>query len=235
MARKQPPFDFLNYLAANGNGNGHPANDRVPSLTDLSKEQGVSITSLREQLEVAKALGLVEVRPRTGIRRLPYSFAPAVYESLAYAIACDRAHFDEFAQLRKEVEKAFWRQAVTKLTKADHAALQELIERAWAKLHDTPIHLPHEEHRQLHLTIFSRLENPFVVGILEAYWDAYEDVGLNRYEALDYLEEVWQYHRKMVEAIQSGEIETSYKLMVEHMDLIAHRRQKKHSSANSKK
>jgi DNA-binding FadR family transcriptional regulator len=37
----------------------------------MSKELGVSVALLREQLEVAKAIGLVEVRPRTGIRRLP--------------------------------------------------------------------------------------------------------------------------------------------------------------------
>ncbi len=32
-----------------------------------------------------------------------------------------------------------------------------------------------------HLTIFKHLENPFVLGLLEAYWDAYEAVELNRY------------------------------------------------------
>ena len=55
-----------------------------------------------------------------------------------------------------------------------------LIERALEKLRGTPVQVPHEEHRKLHLMIYSRLDNPFVTGILEAYWDAYEAVGFKR-------------------------------------------------------
>ena len=87
MPQNRESFNFLKYLAENANSNGHADHDRLPSLTDLSEELGVSISSLREQLEVARALGFVEVRPRTGIRRLPYTFGPSVSESLSYAIA----------------------------------------------------------------------------------------------------------------------------------------------------
>ena len=52
--------------------------------------------------------------------------------------------------------------------------LTALVEQAWEKLRGTPIHIPQYEHRQLHLSIYQRLDNPFVSGILEAYWDAYE-------------------------------------------------------------
>ena len=64
--------DFMRYLAAHDGAEGS-----LPPLTDLSRELGISVAALREQLEVARALGLVEVRPRTGTRRLAYSFAPA--------------------------------------------------------------------------------------------------------------------------------------------------------------
>ena len=70
MLKETTSFDFIKYLA-NGNGG-----DRLPSLQELSAEHGVSISVLREQLQVARALGFVEVRPRTGIKRLPYTFAP---------------------------------------------------------------------------------------------------------------------------------------------------------------
>jgi hypothetical protein len=63
--------EFLRYLAQHGDTNGQ----QLPALNDLSRELGVSIASLREQLEVARALGLVEVRPRTAQVRQPY---PAV-------------------------------------------------------------------------------------------------------------------------------------------------------------
>ena len=213
-------FSFLKYLAENVTGNGHADPDRLPSLTDLASELGVSISSLREQLEVARALGFVEVRPRTGIRRLPFAFGPSVTEILSYAIALDRSHFDAYADLRKKVEAEYWHQAVSSLTVQDIQQLMELLDHALEKLQGNPIQLPHQEHRQLHLTIFRHIENPFVIGILEAYWDAYEEVGLNRYKRLEYLEEVWSYHHRMVTAISAGDFDLGHRALVDHFDLI---------------
>ena len=55
--------EFVRYLAQHEEANG----EQLPPLSGLSRELGVSIASLREQLEVARALGLVEVKPRYGI------------------------------------------------------------------------------------------------------------------------------------------------------------------------
>jgi DNA-binding FadR family transcriptional regulator len=122
------------------------------------------------------------------------------------------------------VEAAFWHEAVRKLTDQDKQELQILVAHAWVKLRGVPIQVPHEEHRTLHLQIYSRLENPFVTGILEAYWEAYEAVGLNVFAGgYEYLQEVWQYHQKMVEAICDGKFEAGYEALVAHTDLLYHR------------
>jgi DNA-binding FadR family transcriptional regulator len=207
--------EFLSYLAS------HPeAENKLPPLTELSRELGVGVAALREQLEVARALGLVEVRPRTGMRRKPYSFAPAVMKSLDYALAMNKEHFVAFADLRQHIETAYWHEAVRMLTPEDHNELQELLERAWEKLRGTPIEIPHPEHRELHLTIYRRLGNPFVTGLLQSYWDAYETVGLNFFTDYNYLTEVWNYHQQMVDAICANDIEAGYKALSEHTDLI---------------
>jgi len=172
---------------------------------------------------VAKALGFVDVRPRTGIRRLPYSFLPAVWQSLAFAMKVDRSHFDAFSDLRKHLEMCYWHEATQALTPEDHAYLNELMEAAWAKMRGTPIRIPHIEHREFHLAIFRRLDNAFVHGILEAYWEAYEAVGLNVYADYDYLQEVWNYHQQMVDAICSGDLDAGYQALVDHTDLLYHR------------
>ena len=216
MLKSNHSFDLLDYIAKAGNG----YSERLPSLESLSKQHGISISVLREQLQVARVLGLVEVKPRTGIRRLPYTFAPAVRESLSYALARDRRAFDQFADVRRHLERAYWFEAVEKLTSDDISHLQELVRKAEAMLHDNPIRVPHAEHRELHLTIFQHLENPFVIGLLEAYWSAYEEVGLNRFAAFSYLEQVWDYHRRMVEALATGDKAKSHQLLNEHFDLI---------------
>src|SRR6266540_2296144 len=211
--------EFLRYLATH-----REVENGLPSLKKLSVELRVSLASLREQLEVARALGLVEVRPRLGTKRRDYSFTPAVRQSLSYALALNDEHFSKYAELRNHVEFAFWHQAVRKLTEQDKQELQNLVARAWEKLRGNPIQVPHEEHRNLHLKIYSRLENPFVTGILEAYWEAYESVGLNVFAGgYEYLEEVWQYHQEMVEAICNDNFEAGYQALVRHTDLLYHR------------
>jgi len=218
--------EFMQYLASYQNfdtdgDQGETA--RLPSLNNLSKEMGVSVACLREQLEVAKAIGLVEVRPRTGIRRLPYTFLPAVRQSLSYAIAIDWQNFMAFADLRNHLEAAYWEEAASKLNTQDQQFLQKLITDAWEKLRGNPIQIPHIEHRQLHICIYSRLGNSFVQGLLEAYWEAYEEVGLNLYADYDYLNKVWDYHKQMVDAICEDDLPMGYKALVEHRDLLFHR------------
>ncbi len=222
MALKNPPSEFIQYLTGEQLSNGD--RQRVPSLTELSTALGVSVARLREQLEVARALGLVEVRPRTGIRRLPYTFYPTVRHSLFYAVALDPAYFDLYADLRNHIEAAYWQEAVRLLTPEDHKTLQALMSRAWEKLRGPQVQIPHPEHRQLHLTMFCRLNNPFVQGLLEAYWEAYEGVGLAMYTGMDYLQQVWQYHQEMVDAICTGDFDRGYRALVEHKDLL-HQRQ----------
>lgn len=233
MPRDTLSSEFLQFLASHElNGDVQDGSTQLPSLNDISKKLNVSVARLREQLEVAEALGLVEVRPRTGIRRLPYSFSPAVTQSLSYAIQLDRRHFETFADLRNHIEASFWFQAVQRLMPEDHAYLQALMAQAWDKLRGSPVVIPHQEHRLLHLSIFSKLQNPFVTGLLEAYWDAYEAVGLNFFADYNYLQQVWRYHQQMVDSICSQDYQTGYQALVEHKDLIYHRSQGQASIAS---
>jgi len=221
--RSERLSEFLCYLACN---DGEGQSDRIPSLAELSNQLGISVASLREQLEVAKALGLVEARPRTGIRKLPYTFRPAVVKSLNYSLVVAPDTFNAYSDLRNHVEAAYWTQAVQSLNDADHAELRALIISAREKLHGQPVQIPYEEHRTLHLSIYKRLGNPFVTGLLEAYWEVYQAFGLDVYSDLEYHERVWDYHARMVEAICTRNYSVGYDALLEHMDLIYQREKK---------
>jgi DNA-binding FadR family transcriptional regulator len=211
--------EFLRYLVEEGFKPG----DRLPSLVELSDEIGISVGKLREQLEVVRTLGLVEASPRRGITRTEYSFLPPVRLSLLTAIELDRSRFDHYSGLRIHLETAYWDEAIASLTMAEEERLRELVDSALRKLSQSRIQIPYPEHRQLHLTIFSRLNNPFVLGLLEAYWDAYEAVELNTYADLPYLQEVWDYHERIVDAICAGEVARGKRLLIEHMQLLKKR------------
>ena len=117
MELKRLETELLQYLAKHRQGlNGKATNEAIPPLTELSGVMDVSIGKLREQLEVARALGFVDVRPRTGIRHAPYEFLPAVRLSLLFALAIDPSYFDQFSLLRTHVEFGFWHEAAALLT-----------------------------------------------------------------------------------------------------------------------
>lgn len=208
--------EFFDYLLQTA----ETEDKKMPALKDLSQELGLGISRLREQLEVAKALGLVDVRPRLGIRPLPYSFTPAVDASLCFAIQQNPTYFEDFVDLRRHLEYAYFPQAVDLLQEKDYQVLRQLVGSAWEKLRGSPVRIPHQEHRQLHLTIFNRLNNVFVTGLLEAYWDAYEAVGLNVYADLDYLEQVWTYHEQLAEAAINKEKSRGLEVLREHFNLM---------------
>lgn len=208
--------DFLRYLLEQP----YEPGKRLPSLQELSAEIGISVGKLREQLEVARAMGLVEARPRRGIIRTEYDFFPAVRLSLLAALAIDPQHFEAFSSLRIHLETAYWDEAVALLTDDDKQALRQLVAEAKAKLNQSRIQIPFMEHRNLHLAIYRRLNNPFVVGLLEAYWDAYEAVELNTYADYHYLTEVWAYHERIVDAICADDAALGKRLLIEHMRLL---------------
>jgi DNA-binding FadR family transcriptional regulator len=208
--------EFIDYLL----NNSQTETGNLPALKDLSSQLGISISTLREQLEAAKVLGLVDVKPRRGIRPLPFSFTPAVDASLNFAIKRNRSYFDAFVDLRRHLEYSYFPQAVELLQESDLEKLDKLVKNAWEKLQGRPVRIPHSEHRQLHLTIFIRLDNIFVTGLLEAYWDAYEAVGLNVYTDLDYLEQVWNYHQQLVECAKVKDTERGLRVLQEHFNLM---------------
>jgi DNA-binding FadR family transcriptional regulator len=207
---------FLNYMVERDVLPG----ERLPTLAEMSEDIGMSVGKLREQLEVARTLGLVSVRPRVGTQREPFDFLPAVRNSAFFGLATGEASFSQFSQLRRVLETGLWDEAVVRLTEADKERLREIVAQAWQKLREEPVHIPNREHRALHLTIFSRLDNPFVQGILEAYWDMYEASELTRLASYDYWLTVWSYHEQLVDAICAGEFERGRQLLVEHFRLL---------------
>ncbi|MEM7535087.1 MAG: FCD domain-containing protein [Chloroflexota bacterium] len=187
----------------------------------MSQELGISVGKLREQLEIARTLGLIDASPRRGIIRTDYDFLPPVRLSLMAALAIDKRNFDAFSSLRVHLETAYWDEAVELLEESDKQHLRDLIQAAKAKLNQQRVQIPYQEHRELHLTIFRRLKNMFVTGLLEAFWDAYEAVELHTYADYNYLCNVWRYHEQIVNAICSGDTALGKELLIEHMQLLS--------------
>ena len=208
--------DLIKYILDNQIQPG----ERLPPLTELSDEIGVSVGKLREQLELVRGLGFVSVQPRLGIRRESFDFYPSVCKSLLCGLASGEASFEQFSMLRQTIEASMWSDAVSRLTIEDIEMLEGLVGDAWLKLRGHPVHIPNGEHRQLHLTLIHRLNNPFVQALLTAYWDAYDLTELTRFADYQYWIDVWNYHERIVKAVREGDIESGLRLLIEHFQLL---------------
>ena len=115
--------DFLNFIIRQG----YQPGDRLPSIQELTADThlDMSANKVREQLEVARQMGWVEVRSKRGTRIKDYAFTPAVRLSALYAMACGE-RFEDFASLRNHVESAYWQEACALLTDEDLAVMQQL-------------------------------------------------------------------------------------------------------------
>jgi DNA-binding FadR family transcriptional regulator len=196
---------------------------KIPSIQKISTELGISTACLREQIELAKNLGLISTQPRKGIEILPYQFKPAVEKSLYYAINLDQSYFYKYSEIRNHLENAFFIESAKSLDDDSLNELKDLIKLAQNKLKGNPVQIPHQEHRKFHLSIYKPMNNVFLQGLLESYWDMYESAGLNLYNNLGYLINVWEFHQKIVENIELKNYDTAYLLLITHIGLINER------------
>ncbi len=192
----------------------------IPSISDLSTKLGISTASVREQLEVPKELGFVEVRTRTGIQKHDFCLTRPLTLSMTYGLRVDPELFQEYASLRRQLEIGYWYEACALLEKSHIQELQDLEERANWKINQNPVMIPTIEHRKFHLTIYRPLNNRVLNSVLETYWDLYDASSINFFRNHEYLETVWSYHRQMLEAIASKAYEKGYDALVTHFDLM---------------
>ena len=192
----------------------------LPSLKEISKHLNSSVASLREDLETLRFMGIVEAQPRKGLRLLPLSLVPVITKSAQIATYIDEKYFHHFSALRLYIEKSCFFEAAEKLELADIKLLETQVNIAINKLEGHPIQIPFDEHKQLHLMMYTRLDNIFIEGILTSYWNIYKAVGLDLYTDIGYLRRVWQYHQNIVEKIKRGNIIEAHQLLIEHMDLL---------------
>jgi GntR family transcriptional repressor for pyruvate dehydrogenase complex len=223
MLRGILPYYILQYIIDNDLQISEGKEVRLPPMDELAEEMGISRGKLREEMVVAQAYGAVEMRPGDGTYVRPFDFYTAIRTLVLYGTAYDWKNFDHLYHLRVQLEVSFWEEAVERLTLEDHEELEGILEQSEQKLKGSPVEIPHKGHRDFHLLIFGRLDNKFVQGLLRAYWDAYEAVGLQRYFDLNYYEKMWISHREIVEAIMASQYKEGQNILSEHFTLLENR------------
>jgi DNA-binding GntR family transcriptional regulator len=131
--------------------------DRIDQ-NKLADELGVSMAPVREALKGLEAEGLVTIQPRRG----------------AFVVEVSISDMDELYFTRQLIEGEAMYLAVPRLTEADFADLQGMIDtmRAATAKEDISTYIAYNRH--FHLRIYAALDNQHLLQVIQMLWERSE-------------------------------------------------------------
>lgn len=190
------------------------AGDPLPPEGHLARELGVSRPSVREAVKGLEALGILEARSGVGIFVRSFSFDP-ILENLAYSFGQDRDSVAELMYVRKQLEVGAIEDVAARINPSQLRVLRSVVDRMGeraAQGNSSP-----EEDRFFHRTLFAGLEKPLLLKLLDVFWEVYRRLRDQTVlaESADPIR-AWENHRRIVEALETGDRDVVRSAMVIH-------------------
>jgi DNA-binding FadR family transcriptional regulator len=175
--------------------------DAIPSEQVLAQELNVGRPALREGLRALETLGIV--RGRQGARRVLHSFdlAPLV-RHLTTSLAPTPESVHELLEVRRVLEVSFFPHVMSLFTREDIARLRFLADKMTEKAARGEVFL--KEDADFHAALFARIHNRVLTGLLEAFWELFEETSSETTTGSD-LPATARSHAQIVDAIESGD------------------------------
>ena len=200
------------------NGQLQPG-DKIPSERELSAEMGISRQSIREALNRAEVMGLIEVRQGEGSFILS-SIKGALKPPLTVIIEKEAERIFDFLEIRKLVEGWCAERAALEATAEELKDMKKILgkmkmvaskDKQWEKLD-----------LELHLSIAKATHNIIAVHIMDALKANFNlffkfTKSMPSSERLDVL---WQHHHDIVDAIVCKDSNSAKQKVIDHLNFI---------------
>lgn len=209
-------------------GGGIVIGESLPAERDLMVQHQVSRTTVREALRILGAKGLIEVR--RGRRGGSYVQAPSsasVSRSLDLFIQGHEIRFSDLLAVREAIEPVAAAQAALRRSAEDMAALYDILDQADEALDD--VRLFSQLNIDWHIAVVRASHNPLFLSFMTS-------IGPALYVATDgeeFDKDTWRTvahaHRRITEAIDSGDAESASRRMTRHVTSYSELLDRKHS------
>src|SRR5258706_7349754 len=147
--------------------------DMLPTEMELSQEFNVSRNVVREAVKVLASKGLIEVRPKTGMRIRPRSewnlFDPDILV-WQFEVGPDEKFFHDLYDLRSVIEPAVTERAALRATPQEIAELDKYYHQMERAVDDPDAHILADA--QFHATIIAACHNSLLKQINSTFWVA---------------------------------------------------------------
>ena len=192
--------------------NGLRPGDLLPSEQALCEMLGVSRNVLREAIKSMELMGMLAAQPGRGTMLLPFSLDFIFQNVILSTAGEDHRAIGEMLGIRKMLELSYMRSAYHSLNDQDVAQLRTIFEGICRKWHER---IPfHEDDKRFHMTLFTRLNNPTLLSLLDAIWSV--DENFMQEEKVKFLSATITKHENIVLALEAHNEEAFYAAMLAH-------------------
>jgi DNA-binding FadR family transcriptional regulator len=194
--------------------------DALPPETRLTRDLGVSRSSVREAVKALESLGILETRPGRGLYVRPFSLDP-ILDNLAYSLLFDRDSIVELLGVREQLEVGLLPLAAGALSPAQLELLHGLVRRQREKAErgESPL----EEDRFFHRTIMEATGNRLALKLLDVFWVVLLRARDRRLAVDEAPQRTWQNHERILAALERGDAAGAQRAMADHFTDIEER------------
>ena len=189
--------------------------DRIPAERELAQELGLGRGTIREAFHQLEALGLVERTARSRVVRVRSSANRAT--TVTRTLEDERRFLLQIMDVRIGLEGWVASEVARSAQPADLSRLRAIlrkIEKARSAKELVAVDL------QFHRALVEATHNPVVMQILETLTSMIKSIAAFKKLTLDPLRKVdTSLHRKVVQAVQSGDAASAQAAMVAHLEM----------------
>ena len=190
--------------------------DALPPERELVKVFNVSRASLREALNTLAGMGFLEVsqKHRTIVKSLA---AGSITEPIHRILKEDMQTVFELIEVRKAIESWSAYHAARRATVDDITRLEKCVESMRIKI-EQGISVV-EDDANFHLAISEATHNKIQTHLMFSIYDILKESLGKYYESIK-MQDVYEQHCKVVEAIKKGDSALASRRMHEHLDYV---------------
>jgi GntR family transcriptional repressor for pyruvate dehydrogenase complex len=196
--------------------------ERFPSERDMASELGVSRQSIREALYRAEIMGLIEIRQGGGTFIRSSVYKP-LKPPLTVLIEKEAERIFEFLEMRKLIEGWCAEKAAVEANAEDLKSMSGVLgkmkritlkDKRWEEMDMT-----------LHFAIAEASHNIIAIHIMEALKVSFASFFRfrNSIKSSENMEQLWQHHHDIYEAIRLKEPTLAKQKVIDHLNFIEER------------
>lgn len=197
-------------------GGAYSIGDKLPTETKLCEEYGVSRTTVREAISVARTLGYVETKHGSGSYVISNKANKA--ESVQEWFALKKTQLNDFFEVRCNIEVMNIRYAIMRRKDSDLAsikAIHNLFENAIMRGDANKMAILDE---RFHMELARITNNSLLIEMNRIIAKALRPYRQNSFSVEENAVHALIPHEKIIEALEKRDVSAGVKAMQEHID-----------------